>query len=42
MNLAGAQVRNKTTGEVIVMLKKVIETMIEEGEINEGYIIRRC
>mgnify|MGYP002566381679 FL=1 len=33
MNLAGAQVRNKTTGEVIVMLKKVIETMIEEGEI---------
>lgn len=33
MNLAGAQVRNKTAGEVIVMLKKVIETMIEEGEI---------
>ena len=33
MNLAGAQVRNKTTGEVIVMLKKVIETMIGEGEI---------
>ena len=32
MNLAGAQVRNKTTGEVIVMLKKVIETMIEEGD----------
>lgn len=33
MNLAGAQVRNKTASEVIVMLKKVIETMIEEGEI---------
>ena len=32
MNLAGAQVRNKTTGEVIVMLKKIIEKMIEEGE----------
>ena len=31
MNLAGAQVRNKTTGEVIVMLKKIIEDDREGG-----------
>ena len=33
MNLAGAQVRDRMTGEVIQMIKHTIERLIEEGEI---------
>lgn len=32
MNLAGAQIKNKTTEEVIDMLKQIILQMIQEGE----------
>lgn len=33
MNLAGAQVKDKTEGEVIYMIKELISQMIEEGDI---------
>ena len=33
MNLAGAQVRDRMTGEVIQMIKHTIERLVEEGEI---------
>ena len=33
MNLAGAQIRDRMTGEVIQMIKHTIERLVEEGEI---------
>ncbi len=33
MNLAGAQVKDRTVGEVVLMLKQIISKRLEEGEI---------